>query len=142
MAYGGGRADIRWALGTDNELYLISKSDGMIRQLLNFGDYTGVAGDFNFDGQLNNADLQAMLTALQSSNGFKSTHNLADADWLALGDFNNDHVVSLADLSPLMSALTAGSLQPVPEPATASLLIAGALAIAMTYFRRKANCMK
>ena len=100
VAYGGGRADIRWALGTDNELYLISKSDGMIRQLLNFGDYTGVAGDFNFDGQLNNADLQAMLAALQSSNGFKSTHNLADADWLALGDFNHDSVVNLADLSP------------------------------------------
>src|SRR5262249_45120254 len=31
----GGRADIRWAMGADNELYLISKSDGIIRALLN-----------------------------------------------------------------------------------------------------------
>jgi hypothetical protein len=30
----GGRADIRWALGDDNELYLLSKSDGMIRALV------------------------------------------------------------------------------------------------------------
>lgn len=30
MPYGGGRADIRWAL-IDEELYLLSKSDGMIR---------------------------------------------------------------------------------------------------------------
>ena len=137
VAYGGGRADIRWALGTDNELYLISKSDGMIRQLLNFGDYTGVAGDFNFDGQLNNADLQAMLAALQSSNGFKSTHNLADADWLALGDFNHDSVVNLADIQSMMSALTAGALQTVPEPASASLLVCGGMALAVTYLRTR-----
>lgn len=32
-AYGGGRADIRMALGGDGELYVLSKSDGMIRKL-------------------------------------------------------------------------------------------------------------
>jgi hypothetical protein len=31
--YGGGRADIRIALGGDGELYVLSKSDGMIRKL-------------------------------------------------------------------------------------------------------------
>jgi hypothetical protein len=34
VPYGGGRADIRLALGGDGELYVLSKSDGMIRQLV------------------------------------------------------------------------------------------------------------
>jgi len=33
VAYGGGRADTRMALGGDGELYVLSKSDGMIRKL-------------------------------------------------------------------------------------------------------------
>jgi hypothetical protein len=32
-SYGGGRADIRMALGGDGELYVLSKSDGMIRKM-------------------------------------------------------------------------------------------------------------
>ena len=31
VPYGGGRADIRIAIGGDNEIYILSKSDGMIR---------------------------------------------------------------------------------------------------------------
>ncbi len=34
IPYGGGRADIRLALGGDDEIYILSKSDGMIRQLV------------------------------------------------------------------------------------------------------------
>lgn len=33
VSYGGGRADVRMALGGDGELYVLSKSDGMIRKL-------------------------------------------------------------------------------------------------------------
>jgi hypothetical protein len=33
VAYGGGRADVRIAMGGDGELYVLSKSDGMIRKL-------------------------------------------------------------------------------------------------------------
>ncbi len=33
IAYGGGRADVRMAMGGDGELYVLSKSDGMIREL-------------------------------------------------------------------------------------------------------------
>ena len=33
VAYGGGRPDIRIAIGGDGELYILSKSDGMIRKL-------------------------------------------------------------------------------------------------------------
>jgi hypothetical protein len=34
VPYGGGRADIRLAMGGDGELYVLSKSDGMIRRLV------------------------------------------------------------------------------------------------------------
>jgi hypothetical protein len=33
IAYGGGRADLRMAMDNDGELYVLSKSDGMIRKL-------------------------------------------------------------------------------------------------------------
>jgi hypothetical protein len=33
VVYGGGRADVRLALGGDGELYVLSKSDGMIRKV-------------------------------------------------------------------------------------------------------------
>lgn len=32
--YGGGRADVRFSLGGDGEIYILSKSDGMIRKLV------------------------------------------------------------------------------------------------------------
>jgi carbohydrate binding protein with CBM6 domain/glucose/sorbosone dehydrogenase/purple acid phosphatase-like protein len=40
IAYGGGRADIRLALGGDGEIYVLSKSDGMIRALVAAGTVT------------------------------------------------------------------------------------------------------
>ena len=33
VAYGGGRADVRMAMGGDGELYVLSKSDGVIRKM-------------------------------------------------------------------------------------------------------------
>ena len=33
VAYGGGRADVRFSLGGDGEIYILSKSDGMIRKM-------------------------------------------------------------------------------------------------------------
>ncbi len=33
-AYGGGRADVRFSLGGDGEIYVLSKSDGMIRKMI------------------------------------------------------------------------------------------------------------
>jgi hypothetical protein len=33
VGYGGGRADVRIAMGGDGELYILSKSDGMIRKM-------------------------------------------------------------------------------------------------------------
>ena len=40
IPYGGGRADIRLALGGDGEIYVLSKSDGMIRALVAAGTVT------------------------------------------------------------------------------------------------------
>ena len=34
VPYGGGRADVRLAMGGDGELYVLSKSDGMIRKFV------------------------------------------------------------------------------------------------------------
>ena len=33
VPYGGGRADVRLSMGGDGELYIMSKSDGMIRKM-------------------------------------------------------------------------------------------------------------
>jgi hypothetical protein len=33
VVYGGGRADVRMAIGGDGELYVLSKSDGAIRKM-------------------------------------------------------------------------------------------------------------
>src|SRR5207302_9324697 len=40
IPYGGGRADIRLALGGDGEIYVLSKSDGMVRALVAAGTVT------------------------------------------------------------------------------------------------------
>jgi hypothetical protein len=40
VPYGGGRADIRLALGGDGEIYVLSKSDGLIRKLVAAADTT------------------------------------------------------------------------------------------------------
>jgi glucose/arabinose dehydrogenase len=50
VPYGGGRSDIRFAL-IDNELFVLSKSDGAIRRLFS------AAGDTNLDGTVDFADL-------------------------------------------------------------------------------------
>ena len=34
VAYGGGRSDVRFAVGGDGEIYVLSKSDGMIRKIV------------------------------------------------------------------------------------------------------------
>src|SRR5262249_15318872 len=47
-----------------------------------------IRGDFNFDGVVTNADIQAMLSALQNPSAFKSTYGLTDPDFLTLGNYN------------------------------------------------------
>ena len=88
VAYGGGRADIRLAV-IDDELFVISKSDGMVRQIVN------AVGDANFDGLVGLSDLTTLATAYGGGGTF------------AQGDFNLDGQVDRGDVQLLASAYVA-----------------------------------
>lgn len=109
-----GRADIRIQVDDDGELYIISKSDGMIRAL------TGpepLAGDYNYDGAVDVGDYDVWLNAFG-----------ATVPRLGLwADGNKDGVVDAADFTVWrdhfvgdVEEMGGGSLG-VPEPATALL---------------------
>jgi hypothetical protein len=112
-----------------------------------------VKGDFNLDGKLSNADLQAMLAALQISNAYQSSHNMSNEEFLAICDINGDGVVNAADI-PAMEQLLAsgiqvgngifgggGSLATVPEPASA-VLAASSFGLLMLGARRRRHLVK
>ena len=99
-----GRADIRIQVDDAGELYILSKSDGMIRYITEaFGD-----GDFDFDGDVDGRDF--LLWQRDPSVG-----NLAD--WQA---------------NYGMGSLTAASVA-VPEPTTWILLLGSVLLLGDTY---------
>jgi hypothetical protein len=126
---GNGRADYRIQIDEAGELYIVSKSDGFIRALVHPGDYTGVLGDFNFDGTFTNRDIQGMLNALADLDDFKSDHILADADLVAMGDFNHDTLFTSGDIRGMLQVLAGGSIQAVPEPTTLALAALGLVGI-------------
>jgi hypothetical protein len=88
-------------------------------------------GDFNLDGQVTNADIQAMLDAVGSPTAYEAAHNLSAASLVMLGDFNEDGAVSSADILPMLTFLAegGGTLQGVPEPASAVLMAISGLAL-------------
>jgi hypothetical protein len=102
-------------------------------------------GDFNLDGELTNADIQAMLAALddpsfQNTNGLTSGNGNTNNPYAGIGDFNGDTFVDAADIRGLLQTLAgnpvgAGSVAPVPEP-SAGVLCALAMAVG-TVMRRK-----
>jgi hypothetical protein len=113
-----GRADIRIQVDNDGELYILSKSDGMIRAI------TGpepLPGDYNYDGFVDAGDYGVWKSSFGSS-----------VPRLGLwADGNKDGIVDAADYTVWRDNFTGGegggSLA-VPEPATA--LLACILAIA------------
>ncbi|HEY2881005.1 MAG TPA: DNRLRE domain-containing protein [Pirellulales bacterium] len=92
-----------------------------------------IKGDFNQDGAVDNADIQALLNLLQTgSTAYEAAHGLSDLDLQTIGDFNHDGAVTAADLDGLFNLLTGhgtgndGPLS-VPEPPAVLLLAVGGL---------------
>jgi Dockerin type I domain len=92
-----------------------------------------IAGDFDLNGKISNADLQAMLDAIKNLDAFAAAHNLSSSDALALADLNQDGVVNAADVQILMNMLTQTSTSPqsVPEPAGWLLMVFVGVALAI-----------
>ena len=106
LMIGGKSYDLNFTKGTSNYTLLVNTT----------------LGDFNLDGQVNNADLQAMLDALKDVNTFKSTNGLSDSNLLSLGDFNGDHAFNTADIFGMFNRLVSGGgMSGVPEPSTITI---------------------
>jgi glucose/arabinose dehydrogenase len=109
-----GRADIRIQVDAAGELYIISKSDGMIRYIV---EAAGNA-DFNDDDQVDGRDFLIWQ------------RNLGSAGGLAEGDADGDGRVTSADLGYIRQQF--GPTTPVaavPEPAAAWLALIGLAAL-------------
>jgi hypothetical protein len=93
-------------------------------------------GDFNLDGELTNADIQAMLTAIddpsfRSVNGLTSNNLAFNDPYIGIGDFNSDGLVDVQDIRGLLQTLAgnpvgAGSIAAVPEPSSGVLCVLAA----------------
>jgi hypothetical protein len=109
-----GRADIRIQVDAAGELYIISKSDGMIRYIV---EAVGNA-DFNDDNQVDGQDFLIWQ------------RNLGAAGGLSQGDADGDGRVTSADLGYIKQQF--GSTPPiaaVPEPTAAWLAMIGLAAL-------------
>jgi hypothetical protein len=100
-----------------------------------------VPGDFNRDGQVNDADIQTMMTALVDLSDYKTSQQLSDSQFMLIGDLNGDTHVNNTDLQALISLVANstlpgagsfagnGELAAVPEPASSSLMALESLAM-------------
>jgi hypothetical protein len=104
-----------------------------------------VKGDYNLDGKLTNADMQAMLIALKGQNAYQSSHGMSNMEFNAICDINGDGLLNAADISMMQKLLASGvqagngvfgggSLATVPEPATAVL---AAISFGLLYAARR-----
>jgi hypothetical protein len=90
-----------------------------------------VKGDYNLDGKLTNADLQALLSALTNVNAYQSAEGMSNEEYLAIGDINGDGLVNKSDISALIKLLastpssTGVAITGVPEPSSLVLLSIG-----------------
>jgi hypothetical protein len=109
-----GRADIRLQVDEAGELYILSKSDGMIRAI------TGpepLLGDYNYDGAVDAADYEVWRTA------FGTTVPRVGL-W---ADGNRDGLVDAADFNVWRDHFVASIGVAVPEPSATVLACLAAL---------------
>ena len=95
---------------------------------------TPVKGDFDRNGVVSVADVQAMMTALTDLSGYSATNHLSLPDDLVqLGDFDSDMKVTNLDLQGLLNLLAnnsgGGSMSAVPEPTSVALICIGGLLV-------------
>jgi hypothetical protein len=64
--------------------------------------------DVDLDNHVNNADISALLTALNDFNGYQSSHNLSYQAAVLICDANQDGLVTNADTQALISLLYNG----------------------------------
>ncbi|HEY2759693.1 MAG TPA: dockerin type I domain-containing protein, partial [Pirellulales bacterium] len=82
-------------------------------------------GDANLDGQLTNADVQAMISALTNVNAYQAINDMSNQEFSAILDVNGDGMINSADESAVIALIG------VPEPTGLLLgVLGGALLIA------------
>lgn len=102
-----------------------------------------VKGDYNLDGQLTVADIQAALNALKNQNrivsgslvnGYQAANNMSNEEYVAICDTNGDGLVNAKDILGLEQLLASGiqagngvfgggAFAAVPEPTSAVLAV-------------------
>jgi hypothetical protein len=94
--------------------------------------FSALPGDFNQDGQLDAADVRALLLALTNSSQYMSQYGVDSYEMLNIEDVNEDGKFTSVDLQALLNLLTgSGNSQTstVPEPGSFLLMSMGALAL-------------
>jgi hypothetical protein len=121
-----GRADIRLQIDDDGELYILSKSDGMIRAIV--GSLPAVPGDYDRNGTVDATDYVLWRKTLGQSTGAFSG---ADGTGDGLID-QSDYDFWRARFGKFYSERGSAAAQQVPEPGTVVLMLAAALFLLLT----------
>jgi hypothetical protein len=125
--------------------YLTGLQAALAGESLSIVTDPAVKGDFNLDGKLSAADIQAMLGALTDLAGYKLLHGITDDYLLKIGDLNGDNAVTNADIQAeldLVAASAAVSLTAVPEPPALVLAVLAAAGVFIACRRRKAAALQ
>jgi len=111
-------------------------------------DANYLPGDLDRDGQVNVADISALMSALADLPGYQAMHGpggaqLTNQQLAQIGDFTGDDQVTNADVQGLINYLATGggfgqgSLMAVPEPSCLALSITAAFFVSACFVRRK-----